>query len=136
MFQHRIENKILKIHGAALCAVGLIFVGLITLGRICGWGIFRFLKENQIASIGFFEAFLLASVLGLFLLSSSTLEKTKNWNYLAATIHLVLAVTNIIFWNFYEVVDGEIPGTIATIFHFVMIGVEGWAGNKNASRYK
>jgi hypothetical protein len=28
-------------------------------------------------------------------------------------------------WDFYEMVDAEIPGTIATIGHFIFISVEG-----------
>ena len=125
-----IRKKILRIHGTLLVIVGIVMTVMITVGRLQGIGIFKFLHENQLASIGFFEAFLLASVLGLFLLHASTKENVRKWNLLAALIHVVLACTNIIFWNFYEMVDGVIPGTIATIAHFVFIAVESWAGLK------
>lgn len=123
-----IRKKILKIHGTLLFIVGLVMTVLVTIGRLQGVGIFKFLNENQLASIGFFEAFLLASVLGLFLRSASTLDNVRKFNLLAALIHLVLAFTNIIHWNFYETVDGVLPGTIATIAHFIFVSIEGWAG--------
>ena len=125
-----IRKKILKVHGTLLVIVGIAMAVLVTAGRLQGIGIFKFLHENQLASIGFFEAFLLASVLGLFLLHASTKEYVRKWNLLAALIHVVLACTNIIFWNFYETIYGVIPGAIATLAHFVFITVEGWAGLK------
>jgi hypothetical protein len=124
----KIRKRILKIHGTLLVLVGLVMTVLVTIGRLKGFGIFKFLQENQLASIGFFEAFLLAAVLGLFLRHASTLENVKKFNLLAALIHVVLATANIIYWDFYKMVDGEIPGTIATIGHFIFISVEGWAG--------
>ena len=126
-----IRKNILRIHGTFLVIVGIAMTVMVTVGRKQGIGIFKFLQENQLASIGFFEAFLLVSDLGLFLLNASTQENVRKYNLLAALIHVVLASTNIIFWKFYEMVDGVIPGTIATIAHFALIAVESWAGLKN-----
>ena len=126
----KLRKKILKIHGTLLVVLGIVMTVQVTVGRLKGIGIFKFLHENPLASIGFFEAFLFASVLGLFLLHASTKENVRQWNLLAALIHVTLASTNIIFWGFYETIDGVIPGTIATIAHFVFIAVESWAGLK------
>jgi hypothetical protein len=124
----QIRKKILKAHGILLVVAGTVMTILVFTGRTEGFGIFKFLHESPLASIGFFEAFLLAAVLGLFLIHASTLNNVRKFNLLAALIHLILAFTNILHWNFYEMIDGVMPGTIATIVHFIFVAVEGWAG--------
>lgn len=122
------RKKILKVNGTFLFVAGTVMTVFVLLGRYRSIGVFKILHENEIASIGFFEAFLLAAISGLFLRHAASRENVSKFNLLAALVHAALAFTNILNWNFYEVVDGVIPGTIATIIHFVFIGLECWAG--------
>jgi len=96
----------------------------VLVGRIYAVGLFRFMHQNPIASIGFFEAFLLVAVIGLFLREASTLAVTWRWNVLAAVVHVVCATINVTHWSFYGVNDVEVLGAVATVAHIAVAALE------------
>lgn len=123
-----IRRKFLRIHGSVLILMGLASTIMTTTGRISGTGPFGFLLQNQMASIGMFEAYLLAAVCGIFLWVGSFQEKVAHWNKMGAVIHIPLFITNIIYWKFYAEVGMEAGGIISTIAHVVLICVESFFG--------
>ncbi len=119
-----LENRTLRIHGTVLCVGSSAFVAAVLAGRFAAVGPLRFLHEVPIASIGFLEAFLLATIVGLFLRQASTLVITWPWSVLAAVTHIVLATVNVTHWGFYRGIDAELPGAIATAVHVALAGLE------------
>ena len=122
----------LKVHGSLLLVAGMMGATVTILGRFYGFGPFDFLNSDHVASIGFFEAYLLASVCGIFLMVGSFQANVSKWNRMGAIVHIPLLITNITYWDFYAQYGLEVAGIISTAAHMVLICVESfWGFSKN-----
>jgi hypothetical protein len=110
------------------------FVAQVLVGRFEGHGAFRFLRDAPLMSIGFLEAFALATVVGLCLRVAAAAEITWPFNALAALTHAILMTVNVTHWGFYRMIDAEFPGVIATAMHGVLVVVELAAARRNRAR--
>ncbi|MES2748294.1 MAG: hypothetical protein V4648_07935 [Bacteroidota bacterium] len=125
-----IARKFLKIHGILLTLLGVVFAIVTTIGRLIGRGPFAFLQQNEQASVGLFEAYLLIAVCGVILLFGATQVYTPKWNRIAALVHIPLVTTNLLYWDFYAQVGMQTIGIVSTVMHFVLIIVECFFGFK------
>jgi hypothetical protein len=123
-----IRKRFLKMHGSVLLAAGIFGAATTIAGAHYSWGPFDFLNINQVASIGFFEAYLLASGCGIFLLVGSLQENSQKWNRMGALVHLPLLITNITHWEFYGQFGLEAVGIISTTAHVALICIESFFG--------
>lgn len=118
------SKKILKLHGFLLTVLG----GIACLNSIVGFffakGPFLFLGTNEVAAVGFIEAYGLACLLGLSLFIAATKSYHYSWHSIAAVVHLFLFVVNIGFWHLYEPLKLQPAGLIATALHLCLFGLE------------
>jgi hypothetical protein len=127
----RFENKFLRGHGIVLVVGASTMAALTLVGRYHGVGPMSMMQAQQVGYIGFFEAFVLVAMIGLFLIVASRQEKTYPWNFLAATVHTVMAIINIAHWQFYHVLGAEMMGVMGTVFHGLWACAEGAVGRRN-----
>lgn len=125
-------KRILTINGWFLAAAGLYLASNDLLGRFLGIGVFKILNEAPLATIGFFEAHMLAALFGIaFIWTARTQSDLKFWNFLAAALHLSLGTANLLFWaDTFTVLEAETTATVATIIHFGFVTAEAVAGLK------
>lgn len=115
---------VLKIHGILLLCAGCSMTIQTVLGHSSGNGLLKFLYQNLFAAIGFFEAYLLAGFTGFLLLLFSGKYYTRRWHLISAGVHIILATTNIIFWEAYAIGNIVKTGYIATAVHLLLITIE------------
>ena len=118
------SKKFLKIHGFLLTGLG----GLTCVNSLIGFhlskGPFQFLGSNEIAAVGFIEAYGLAFLLGVSLTIAAAKSYHYLWHMIAAIAHLFLFLVNIRFWHLYEPLNLQPAGAIATVLHFCLIILE------------
>lgn len=118
------SKKILKFHGFLLVGFG----GVACLNSIVGSrftkGPFLFLGTNEVAAVGFIEAYGLACLLGISLILAATKSYHSSWHLIPTVIHLFLFIVNIRFWHLYEPLNLQPAGLIATALHFCLIILE------------
>ncbi|MCB0279730.1 MAG: hypothetical protein KDD94_09525 [Calditrichaeota bacterium] len=126
------RQKILTINGWFLVMVGFLQAIMTLVGRFTGNGLLRQLHNEPLGAIGMFEGFMLAGFFGIvFIRTARTTDKLRFWNLLACFIHLTLGIANIVFWtDTFVAINAQIPGTVATIFHFAFVLTEGLMGLK------
>ena len=117
-------SLILKVHGIILLCIGLIMTLQIILGSFKGIGALKFIYGDAIKSAGLFEAYLLAAFSGVVLIILSGKHYVKGWHLLAATVHLILFTTNILFWNAYALAGITMIGYVSTTAHALFIFLE------------
>jgi preprotein translocase subunit Sss1 len=117
-------KRILKIHGITLLLLGSVMTMQTILGSFKGIGPLKFIYADPLRSVGLFEAYLLAAFSGSILLLLSGRHYQKEWHLLAATIHLILFVTNLLFWKAYALAGIVTIGYVATIAHALFIVLE------------
>ena len=124
-----IRKNILRVHGTLLIVAGIVASIYSTIGMMNGVGFFKFLQTDKIGHIGFFQAYMLAALLGVVLLMGSRQENVRKWNRIGALIHAIIFVVYVIHWNFFSTIEGgEIVLNIGIVFHLVMLSVESYAG--------
>jgi hypothetical protein len=118
------HRKILKFHGFFLTGLG----GMACVNSIVGFnfskGPFQFLGANEVAAVGFIEAYGLACLLGFGLMIAAKKSYHYSWHLMGAAIHLFLFLVNVSFWHLYEPLNLKMAGLIATAFHFCLIILE------------
>ena len=126
------RQRILIINGWFLVIVGFFQTIMTMIGRFTGNGILKQLHDEPLGAIGMFEGFMLAGLFGIvFIRAAKTTDKLRFWNLLACFIHLTLGTANIVFWtDTFVAIDAQIPGSVATIFHFAFAMAEGFMGVK------
>jgi hypothetical protein len=127
----RFENKFLRGHGIVLVVGGSAMAALTLVGRYRGVGPMSMMQAQQAGYIGFFEAFLLVAMIGLFLIVASRQEKTYPWSFLAAAVHALMGIINIAHWQYYHVLGAEMIGVVATVFHGLWVCAEGAVARRN-----
>jgi hypothetical protein len=115
---------LLKIHGIILLCLGSLMTLQTVLGSFKGVGVLSFLHGDALKSVGLFEAYLLAGFSGAVLIILSGKRYEKEWHLLAATVHLILFTTNLLFWKAYALAGIVTIGYVATSAHAVFISVE------------
>lgn len=118
-------NIVLRVHGIFLLILGIVMAMQTLLGSFMGIGVLLFIKGDPLRSVGLFEAYLLAALIGGILIILSGKIYAKEWHLLAAIVHLILFSTNLIFWNAYTMGEIVTIGYISTIAHALFILLEG-----------
>lgn len=118
-------KSILKVHGIILLCLGSIMTVQTILGSFKGIGTLKFLYANALRSVGLFEAYLLAALSGVVLILLSDRHYVKDWHLLAATVHLILFTTNLLFWEAYALAGIVTIGYVVTVTHALFILLEG-----------
>jgi hypothetical protein len=117
-------SRFLKIHGIILLCLGIIMTVQTILGRYKGIGALSFIEGDSLRSVGLFEAYLLAAFSGTVFILLSGKHYAKEWHLLAATAHLILFTTNLLFWEAYALAGIVTIGYISTIAHAIFISLE------------
>lgn len=120
----RLAKTILRVHGLFLVTLGIIMTIQTLMGTYKGLGILRFTLHDPLKSVGLFEAYLLAAFSGFVLFLHSGKHYRKIWHVLAASVHLILLVTNLLFWEAYSLADIVLVGYVSTSAHAVFILIE------------
>lgn len=68
------------------------------------------------AGIGFIEAHGLAFIIGVMLWNAAS---TRAWHLAAVAIHLLLGISNVVFWDMFVAADVLAVGYVTTIAHGV-----------------
>ena len=119
----RLYRIIISIDAYFLIVAGALAGFFDMLSYITGKGVWRLTFYKNPLAIGFFEAHMLAIIIGLFLLRMC---QKQDWVFamrMALVIHLILGVSNIIWFEGFSMVNAEIGGLIATIIHFVFVSL-------------
>lgn len=117
-------NLVLRVHGIILLGIGILMALQTLLGCFKGIGVLSFTKGDLLRSVGLFEAYLLAGFCGALFILLSGKCYSKEWHLLAATVHLILGITNLIFWEAYTIAGIVTIGYLSTMAHAFLIIVE------------
>jgi hypothetical protein len=116
-------NLLLKLDAWFLIMAGTLAGFADLLSYLTGKGVWGMTFYKNPLAIGFFEAHMLAIIIGLFLFR---LNRNQDWNFamvMALLVHLTLGVSNIIWFDGFSMVNAETMGTIATVIHFVFVSL-------------
>jgi hypothetical protein len=84
------------------------------------------------AGIGFVEAHGLALIIGVLLWRA---EPSRTWHFAAAAVHLLLGVSNLLFWQIFIAADMLAVGYVTTALHGVFAMLQlGAAVERQAKR--
>lgn len=117
-------QRVLRGHGVFLAGLGTVLFTSTLVGRLTGRGMFGFLQGDAVAAIGLHEAYGLVAMLGVALVLGAA-QRRAAWHVLAASVHLFLAVINVVHWDFYARLQMQTAGFASTALHVVLIAVEG-----------
>lgn len=74
--------------------------------------------------VGFVEAHGLAVIIGVLLWRALP---TRSWHLTAAAVHVLLGVSNLVFWQIFVVANLLPLGYVSTGFHFLFVALHLWA---------
>jgi hypothetical protein len=84
-------------------------------GTFLGYGSFaKVLSAAPDAAIGFVEAHGLALIIGCLLWQA---EPARKWHLTAATVHALLGISNLTFWQLFIATDMLVMGYVTTSLH-------------------
>ena len=131
----RQNSTLLLVNGIVLGAVAVLQFVLDFLGYWTGLGPTGPALHGNLDAIGFAEAHGLAAILAvLFILRRN--DGFVGWHAVAAAVHLLLGVCNLIFWPLFAT-WGLVPmGIAATLMHAVFFVLETWAFLSARSRQR
>lgn len=114
---------LLLVNGAVLGGVALLQFCFDLLGYAYGWGPTGPALHGNLDAIGYTEAHGLAAILSMLLIARRH-DGFAGWHGVAAGIHLLLGVCNLLFWPVF-VKWGLVPmGVAATLMHGVFFVLE------------
>jgi hypothetical protein len=74
--------------------------------------------------VGFVEAHGLAVIIGVLLWRAQPL---RSWHLTAAAVHILLGVSNLVFWQIFVAANLLSLGYVSTCFHFLFVVLHLWA---------
>jgi hypothetical protein len=123
------KTMTIDLRRAVLTANGVFLVAA-SLGGLCAdlVGAFllkgpqsRILDRAPHAAIGFVEAHGLALILGIWLLRVPAL---RTWHLTAVAIHVLLGMSNLLFWEVFVAADMLVAGYVTTALHGFFAAVQ------------
>jgi hypothetical protein len=124
---HSIRTLILRADALPLALFGLFGISMDLLGYFAGIGAWKEVFFHNPLTIGVVEAHGLAMIMALLLLRHAAVKETTLWHGTALAVHLLLGVSNLIFWQVFIRVDAVPLGMVATVYHFVFVIANGLA---------
>jgi hypothetical protein len=82
------------------------------------------IAHERSLGIGFIEAHGLALIIGILLWRAPT---QRSWHFTAAAVHLLLGVSNLVFWQLFLATNTLPMGYITTTFHGLFFGLQAFA---------
>lgn len=73
------------------------------------------------AAIGFVEAHGLAFIMGILLWRA---EPRRSWHLTAVAVHVLLGVSNLVFWKIFVVSDMLLMGYVTTTLHWLFVAAQ------------
>ena len=95
----RYSKRVLRVHGTAIVILGIALTVVGWIGTYHGAGVMAMLKEQPLAYIGLFQAYLLMSTLGVALWIGSYSEDTRRWHVIGFLAHSSPLAANLVFWD-------------------------------------
>ena len=91
-------------------------------GAFLGYGPFtKVLSAAPDAAIGFVEAHGLALIIGCLLWQA---EPARKWHLTAATVHALLGISNLAFWQLFIAADMLVMGYVTTSLHGLFFALQ------------
>ncbi len=119
-----IHGRVLRIHGAVLFFVASVSVANDLYSHFTGLGIYGFLRDNPMVSVGLLQAYLLMAVIAGVLLSIAAKAPSPKWHIVAALAHMAPLTVILLFWNVLRS-QGFLPIAIGSLtFHSLWICIE------------
>jgi len=122
----KFAKTMLLLDGFFLLAVGLVSAIAELMSHFWGNGLHgaRFFESPY--TLGFFEAHGLALLVGLLLMRAANrnAKEQRFWHGFAATIHLFLGGSNLLYWISFVALDFVAQGAIVTIIHGLLIALQ------------
>jgi len=122
------RKKILRIHGSIIIVIGIALTVNATTGTYLGVGKFSFLKDNELALVGLFQAYLLMAIIGVSLWIGTTSAGIRKFHIIGALAHFPPLAANIMFWHLFSDMGMTTFAIIGTTFHCLFICIETVAG--------
>jgi hypothetical protein len=117
-------RSILRAHGWFLAILGTLLFSRTIIGHVHGTGMFAFLADNDVAAIGFTEAYALIAFAGAALALGADSPRRRALHLLAAALHAFLTAINLNSWRFYSELNLGAVGYASTAMHVVLATVE------------
>ena len=83
------------------------------------------------AAIGFVEAHGLAFIIGVLLWRA---EPLRSWHLTAAAVHVLLGISNLVFWQMFIAADMLAMGWVTTVLHWLVVALQLGAAASTYSR--
>jgi hypothetical protein len=118
-------KQILIADAAFLGLAGTVQMVLEIAGHFAGIGRYAGQFYQSPYTIGFFEAHGLAAVIA-FMLFVDRSRANDFWHRFLLLVHLLLGGANVFFWQSFVAFDFVLAGMLATLLHFIFIGLNGY----------
>jgi hypothetical protein len=126
MMKDVVRQRILRVNAVFLAAFGVSGLFAMDLPGVCcsAGPVGAIIRSAPDAGIGFVEAHGLAIVIAAWMAFASRRVPERSWHVGAAAAHLLLGVSNVVFWHVFAAGDIAWLGWLVTPPHFVFAVVE------------
>ena len=118
---HSTRTLLLRTDAVLLALFGLFGFAMDLLGYFAGIGAWKGIFFNDPLAIGVVEAHGLAIVIAILLLRQAPTNDQVVWHLTAMTVHLLLGICNLVFWQVFINSSAVSLGIAATTYHFLYL---------------
>ena len=118
---HSIRMLILRTDAILLALFGLFGITMDLLGYFVGTGAWQGVFFNNPLAVGAVEAHGLAIIIAVLLIGQASAKDNVAWHLTALATHLLLGISNLVFWQVFIHVNVVPLGIVATTYHFVFV---------------
>lgn len=118
---NRWRTRLLWIDGGFLMLAGL--GGLLTdlAGYFAEQGPNGAYMFHHSYAVGYVEAHGLATLMGILMIVHAHAVNIRFWNGLAAAVHILLGISNLVFWAVFVEVNAVPLGVVVTVIHWLLV---------------
>jgi hypothetical protein len=124
---HTMRTLILRADAIPLALFGLFGMTMDLLGYFAGIGAWKDAFLNNPLAVGAVEAHGLAMIIAVLLLRHAAAQGTRMWHVTALAVHLLLGISNLLFWQIFISVNMMPLGIVTTAYHFLFVIANGAA---------
>jgi hypothetical protein len=115
------RKNLFRLNAGFLVLMGGVFGVLDYIGFRTGIGPLGDLLQGNFLAVGMQEAHGLAFLMGLLLFTQAVRTMDASWHLVGAGVHVLLGVSNLIFWGHFQGLGILNPEIVVTAIHWLLV---------------